>query len=258
MPPKKRKLKQPTQSQRQSQKVIVNIGSKSAPRKRSGGGGGGHRHNLAPTFITAPQVDYTPILAMLTQQTRSLQPEPLRNPVTPLSSVTQALPAEQMAGEAAIRRAGPTAGSFQPIGHMERQIEASLREKSPSLRSSSPSSRSSTPSSRRSISPSIASTQVTLPEGRASIATIKQMGAEEERGRVQREQKLKIDQTQGFRFLREQGRQAKIKQFNTELEEKRALTDEQKKLYRQSIAKSGINLTELSVKAQKRTREPRV
>jgi hypothetical protein len=119
MPPKKRKRqsRKTTQSQRQSQKVIVNIGSKSAPRKKSGRGGlppPSHMHNLAPTFVTSPQIDYTPILAMLTHQTRSLQHEPLRNPVTPLSSVTQALPAEQMAGEAAIRRAGPTASNLQP------------------------------------------------------------------------------------------------------------------------------------------------
>jgi hypothetical protein len=104
----------------------------------------------------------------------------------------------------------------------------------------------------------MASTRVSLPEGRASVSTIKQMGAEEERGRAAREQKLNIDRAKGFSFLREQGRQAKIKQFNTELEAKRGLTDEQRKLYRQSIMTSRINLTELSAKAQKRTREPRV
>ena len=117
MPPKKRKRKQPTQSQRQSQKVIVNIGSKSTPRKRSGRGGlppPSHQHNLAPTFVTAPQVDYTPLLMAITQQTRSLQPEPVRNPVTPLSAVIATQTAEQMAGAAAQRRAGPTAANFQP------------------------------------------------------------------------------------------------------------------------------------------------
>ena len=117
MPPKKRKRKQPTQSQRQSQKVIVNIGSKSTPRKRSGRGGlppPSHMHNLAPTFVTAPQVDYTPLLMAITQQTRSLQPEPVRNPVTPLSAVIATQTAEQMAGAAAERRAGPTAANFQP------------------------------------------------------------------------------------------------------------------------------------------------
>jgi hypothetical protein len=117
MPKKKKQSRKTTQYQRQS--VTVNIGT-STKRKRKGGGGGGHRQNLAPTFITAPQVDYTPLLAMMSYQTRSLQQEPLRNPVTPLSSVTQALPAEQMAGEAAIRRAGPTAATFEPVAHMER------------------------------------------------------------------------------------------------------------------------------------------
>lgn len=119
MPPKKRKRqsRKTTQSQRQS--VIVNIGSK--PRKKSGRGGlppPSHMHNLAPTFVTSPQIDYTPLLMAITQQTRSLQPEAPRNPVTPLSSAT----AEQMAGEAAQRRAGeaaqrragPTAANFQP------------------------------------------------------------------------------------------------------------------------------------------------
>jgi hypothetical protein len=136
MPSKKRKRKQPTQSQRQSQKVIVNIGSKSAPRKRSGRGGlppPSYMHNLAPTFVTAPQVDYTPILAMLTQQTRSLQPEPVRNPVTPLSAVIATQTAEQMAGEAAQRRAGPTAANFQPQPSLadERRIETLLQSSRP-------------------------------------------------------------------------------------------------------------------------------
>lgn len=119
MPKKKKQSRKTTQYQRQS--VTVNIGT-STKRKRKGGGGGGHRQNLAPTFITAPQVDYTPLLAMMSYQTRSLQQEPVRNPVTPLSSVTQALPAEQMAGEAAIRRAGPTAATFEPVAHMEREL----------------------------------------------------------------------------------------------------------------------------------------
>lgn len=119
MPKKKKQSRKTTQYQRQS--VTVNIGT-STKRKRKGGGGGGHRQNLAPTFITAPQVDYTPLLAMMSYQTRSLQQEPVRNPVTPLSSVTQALPAEQMAGEAAIRRAGSTAATFEPVAHMEREL----------------------------------------------------------------------------------------------------------------------------------------
>lgn len=117
MPPKKRK-RQPTQSQRQSQKVIVNIGSKSAPRKKSGRGGlppPSYQHNLAPTFVTAPQVDYTPLLAMMQHHARPIveqQPMPITQ--TPLSATIRATNAEQMAGEAAIRRAGPTAANFQP------------------------------------------------------------------------------------------------------------------------------------------------
>jgi hypothetical protein len=136
MPPKKRKRKQPTQSQRQSQKVTINIGSKSTPRKRSGRGGlppPSHMHNLAPTFITAPQVDYTPLLMAITQQTRSLQPEPVRNPVTPLSAVMATQTAEQMAGAAAERRAGPTAANFQPQPSLadERRIETLLQPSRP-------------------------------------------------------------------------------------------------------------------------------
>ena len=91
MPPKKKRKPRPTQSQKQSQRVTVNIGStKSAPRKKKSGGGGGiqrYAHNLAPTFITAPQADYTPLLAMM----QHLAPkEPMHQQVTPLSSISQA------------------------------------------------------------------------------------------------------------------------------------------------------------------------
>ena len=122
MPPKKRKrkAKPPTQRQSQRQSVVVNIGStsKSKPRKSSGRGGlppPSHAHNLAPTFVTAPQIDYTPLLAMIQQHARPIVAEP-RIPVTttPLSASIQASNAEQMAGDAALRRAGPTAGNFQP------------------------------------------------------------------------------------------------------------------------------------------------
>jgi hypothetical protein len=61
MPPKKRKAKkQPTQKQSQRQSVVVNIGSTRKPRKASGRGSlppPSYAHNLAPTFVTAPQVD---------------------------------------------------------------------------------------------------------------------------------------------------------------------------------------------------------
>ena len=130
MPPrkKKRKAKTPKTTQRQSQRqsVVVNIGSRSSPRKSSGRGNlppPSHAHNLAPTFITAPQVDYTPLLAMMQHHSRPIveqAPMPVQNPVTPLSSVSSqtqndARSAQQLAGEAALRRAGKTAGNLQPL-----------------------------------------------------------------------------------------------------------------------------------------------
>ena len=126
MPPrkKKRKAKTPKSTQRQSQRqsVVVNIGSssKSKPRKSSGRGGlppPSHMHNLAPTFVTAPQVDYTPLLAMMQHHASPIvaqAPMPVQNPTTPLSSATIATNTpSQMAGEAALRRAGRTADNFQ-------------------------------------------------------------------------------------------------------------------------------------------------
>jgi hypothetical protein len=72
-------------------------------------------HNLAPTFVTAPQVDYTPLLAMMQHHARPIVEQvPMPVTQTPLSASIQASTAEQMAGEAAIRRAGPTASNFQP------------------------------------------------------------------------------------------------------------------------------------------------
>jgi len=120
MPPKKRKpKKQPTQKQSQRQSVVVNIGSARKPRKASGRGSlppPSYAHNLAPTFVTAPQVDYTPLLAMMQHHARPIVSQvPVAATQTPLSSTLQASNAEQMAGEAAIRRAGPTAVNFQPL-----------------------------------------------------------------------------------------------------------------------------------------------
>ena len=119
MPPKKRKpKKQPTQKQSQRQSVVVNIGSARKPRKASGKGRlppPSYAHNLAPTFVTAPQVDYTPLLAMMQHHARPIVSQaPVAASQTPLSSTLIASNAEQMAGDAAIRRAGPTAGNFQP------------------------------------------------------------------------------------------------------------------------------------------------
>jgi hypothetical protein len=190
MPPKKRKRKQPTQTQSQSQKVIVNIGSKSSRKKRGGGGGDvAHRQNLAPMFISAPQVDYTPLLAMLTQQTRSLQPEPLRNPETPISSMIQSLRGARPAGVAATRRAGPTAANFQPAGNMERQMSAgSTTSTLDILESASRAPRSmarydsvgrsvSAADSAASTPASVASTQVQLPSGLAGVSYIETASA---------------------------------------------------------------------------------
>ena len=70
MPKKRKAKKQPTQKQSQRQSVVVNIGSTRKPRKASGRGSlppPSYAHNLAPTFVTAPQVDYTPLLAMMQQ-----------------------------------------------------------------------------------------------------------------------------------------------------------------------------------------------
>ena len=113
----KRKVRKgQTQTQRQS--VVVNIGTK---RKSSGRGRlapPSHQHNLAPTFITTPQIDYTNLFASLLHTTAKVQdPVPIRNPVTPLSSTLQSvrLNAQQMAAATALGRAGPTAGSFQPL-----------------------------------------------------------------------------------------------------------------------------------------------
>ena len=118
MPPKRkaRKTKAPTQTQRLS--VVVNIGT--TKRKSSGRGRlppPSHQHNLAPTFVTNQQIDYTPLIASILHATAKVQdPVPIRNPVTPLSATLGS--AQQMAGAAALsreaeRRPGPTADNFQ-------------------------------------------------------------------------------------------------------------------------------------------------
>jgi len=129
MPPKKKRSKpKPTQKQKQAQRqsVVVNVGtskSKSKPRKTSGRGGlppPSHMHNLAPTFVTNQQIDYTPLISSLLfasnkiGEPNSISQRTIENPVTPLSSTTKSSSAGEMAGEAALRRAGPTAGNFQP------------------------------------------------------------------------------------------------------------------------------------------------
>ena len=150
MPPrkKKRKAKTPKSTQRQSQRqsVVVNIGStsKSKPRKSSGRGGlppPSHMHNLAPTFVTAPQVDYTPLLAMMQHHASPIvaqAPMPVQNLTTPLSSAsvaTQTASAQQLAGQAALRRAGPTAGNFQSLPSQADQQLAQQEQQAEQLKS---------------------------------------------------------------------------------------------------------------------------
>jgi len=117
MPPKRKARKGQMQTQRQS--VVVNIGTK---RKSSGRGRlppPSQQHNLAPTFITTPQIDYTNLFTSLLHTTAKVKdPVPIRNPVTPLSATTQS--AQQMAAVAALsrvaeRRPGPTADNLQPL-----------------------------------------------------------------------------------------------------------------------------------------------
>ncbi len=125
MPPKRKKRSKsmPKQSQSQRQSVVVNIGTsktKSKPRKSRGRGGlppPSYQHNLAPTFVTQQATDYNPVIGAIASLTAKLNEQPrIQQPVTPLSSTVQATSqsAEQMAGEAAIGRAGKTADSFVP------------------------------------------------------------------------------------------------------------------------------------------------
>lgn len=127
MPPKRKTKRKPpkrskSQSQSQRQSVVVNIGKSSTTKRRRNAGRGGlpppsHLQNLAPTFVTAPQVDYVGLIGEISRLTAKVQdPVPIRNPVTPLQATLQASNAEaqQMAGvKAEERRAGPTSSNFQ-------------------------------------------------------------------------------------------------------------------------------------------------
>jgi hypothetical protein len=118
--------------------VVVNIGTK---RKSSGRGRlppPSHQHNLAPTFVTNQQIDYTPLIASILHATAKVQdPVPIRNPVTPLSATLGS--AQQMAGAAALnrvavaveeRRPGPTADNFQPLSSQsDERLAADLQAK---------------------------------------------------------------------------------------------------------------------------------
>ena len=260
MPPKKRKrkAKTPKSTQRQSQRqsVVVNIGStsKSKPRKSSGRGNlppPSHMHNLAPTFVTAPQVDYTPLLAMMQHHASPIvaqAPMPVQNLTTPLSSANVATnTASQMARLAAeARRPGPTAGNFQAHPSSERSVSvpllAALFDKPDSL--------------SRASSPSVASTRVSLPSGRASVSAIKAMGAAEEQGRLAREKEFKSEQKEASQFLRSRVRGVKLEKWNQQLEPMMpsSVGIEQRELLRGEVSRSGINLGELSSKSQARLR----
>ncbi len=280
MPPKKKRSKsksRPTQSQ--SQKVVVNIGGTSVKRKRRSGGSSmtpaSHAQNLVPFFIQAaqtqqPLVDYDRIARM----TGSLQErnEPNRTP-----AIQTQVPASVMAGAAAERRAGPTSGGFEST-----PSESKLEQDAPSppslSRASSVGERVSAieeaqftrllaasralgkpePLSRApSVAPSeSASTLADVPAGRASVASIKAMGAAEEQGRVAREAQLKVKREKAQRSLVVKARQAKIQTFNQQLEPMMpaSVSEQQRNLLRGAVSRSGINLTELTPKSQARLR----
>ena len=154
MPPKKKRTK-PTQKQKQKQaqrqSVVVNVGtskSKPKPRKTSGRGGlppPSHMHNLAPTFVTNQQIDYTPLISSLLHtsnkigEPNSISQRTIDNPVTPLSSSTKSSSVGEMAGEAALRRAGPTAGNLQPLpSQSDERLSMSMEDKPTPVRDPDP------------------------------------------------------------------------------------------------------------------------
>lgn len=115
MPPKKRKKKQTMTRQRQSQRqsVVVNIGKTTKTRRKSGKGGlppPSYQHNLTPVVLPQQQVDYSPlILAMMQQPNKST----LQESIPPVNNLQPT--ASQMAGEAAMSRAEPTARKEEPM-----------------------------------------------------------------------------------------------------------------------------------------------
>ena len=266
MPPKKKRSKsksraRPTQTQ--SQKVIVNIGGSSSKRKRRSGGGGmtpaSHAQNLVPFFVQSapthqPLVDYDRIARM----TGSLQErnEPNRTPAiqtqvaTPVASVMAVAAAEE-------RRAGPTAGGFESTPSDSRlDQEPILRQSSVGQRVASiealgkpePLSRAGS-----SVGTSV-STNVGVPSGFASVSTIKAMGAAEEQGRLAREKDFKFEQRVARGFLKEKVRGIKVEKWNQQLEPMMPskMGDEKRNLLRGQVSRSGLNLGDLSTKAQRR------
>ena len=153
MPPKKKKAKpKPTQKQKQSQRqsVVVNVGtSKSKPKKSSGRGRlppPSHMHNLAPTFVTNQQIDYTPLISSILHasnkigEPNSISQRSIENTVTPLSSTIQSSSTQSSSpGEAALRRAGPTAGNFQPRpSQSDERLSMSMEDKPQPVRAPDP------------------------------------------------------------------------------------------------------------------------
>lgn len=289
MPPKKKRSKsksRPTQTQ--SQKVVVNIGGTSTKRKRRSGGSSmtpaAHAQNLVPFFIQAaqtqqPLVDYDRIARM----TGALQErnEPNRTP-----SIASQVPAPVMAVAAAeARRAGPTSGGFEStpsesrfedpptppslsrapsVGERVSAIEEAqftrLLAASKALGKPEPLSRS------PSVEPSeSASTLADVPSGRASVASIKAMGAAEEKGRVAREAQIakqereeRVSMGMEEQRTKFQMRQKKIEFWNQQLAPMTpaSVSIEERNLLRGQISRSGINLTELTPKSQARLRIP--
>ena len=143
MQPKRKKRSKSTQKQNQSQKqsVVVNLNSsKYKPRKKSGRGGlppPSYAHNLAPTFVMQQATDFNPVIGAVQSLTAKLNEQSrIQQPVTPLSSAvqsTQTSPVqsvEQLAGEAALRRAGRTASNFQsPPSQADERLYMSLEDR---------------------------------------------------------------------------------------------------------------------------------
>jgi len=309
MPPKKRKRKaktpKSTQTQKQSQRVTINIGktTKSAPRKSSGAGRlapPSHAHNLAPTFVTAPQVDYTPLLAMIQHHSKPIVQEPsvpLQNAVTPLSSANTEInntTAQQKAGEAAIRRAGKTAGNFQtqPSESSYYRSDTSSSESSSSESSKSDEKvarqiqakadiedekefdekqqeRRRQQHTQRAVEAEPITVAVGQPAEQLESELIKKgmslgkQQAEEEAAqkRLQRrlqEKKEKEAELKAIEERREQ-RKTKAKELSAEITKTKpkSFTQVQKDEFRRQTSLAGLNLGDLSEPAQRRIRETR-
>lgn len=196
MPPKRRRAKskskpRTTQSQKQTQRVTVNIGSTRAKRKQSGRGKlppPSHLQNLAPTFVTAPQVDYVNLIGEISRLTRPVvqDPVPIRNPVTPLQStiIASNTEAQQMAGQKAEeRRAGSTASNFQEPSSVSDFVFTPADE---------------TPASKKFFN---------RPENRRQYSERGMMGAEDERGFVSSAQERGRQAAATRRFSQELQRQ---------------------------------------------------